>query len=151
MSTHPFLARIDQWTTPVAQVVTRLVFGQAFALIGWGKLQNLERVTQSFTDLGIPAPAIQAPMIATIEFVGGILLIAGLGTRLAALLLTGTMVVATATAHAAELGEGFTFAKSFADISPLPFLVAMLWLLAKGAGKLSVDELVFGRGKKKAD
>lgn len=130
---------VERFVTPAAQLITRLVFGQSFVLTGLGKLQNLDRTTAFFADLGIPLPSLQAPMIGTLELVGGALLMLGLGTRISAALLTCTMLVALATAHLAQLPDALTFAESFDSIAPLPYLVATLWLLAKGAGSLSVD------------
>lgn len=137
--------RLDSWFTPLAQIVTRVAFGQAFAITGWGKLHNLEGLTKFFTDLGIPAANIQAPFIATLEFVGGICLLIGFATRPMALLLSCTMVVALATADSEGLLKGFTLDETFANVAPVPFLVAMLWLIAKGPGKLSVDHPVAKR------
>lgn len=136
VSTFPLL---DRWTTPIAQLVTRIAFGQAFALTGFGKLQNLERTTDFFASLGIPFASVQAPMVATIEFVGGLLLVAGLGTRIAALLLTGSMVVALMTAHGGDLAAAVKLDQGFDAAAPVPYLVATLWLLAKGAGAWSAD------------
>lgn len=132
--------------TSVGPLLARLVFGQAFLITGWGKLHNLDGVVKFFTDLGIPAADIQAPFIATLEFVGGILLLLGFGTRIVALLLSCTMVVALLTAHRGDFGPALTLDKSFADITPLPFLVGLMWLLASGAGKLSVDHVLARRG-----
>lgn len=143
------LGAVSRVAEPVAQVVTRIAFGQAFAITGWGKLHNLDNVVKFFTDLGIPAPAVQAPLIATLEFVGGLLLVVGAGTRVVAALLTCTMLVALATADRESLLEGFTLAKSFADVTPLPFLVALLWLVARGAGALSVDRVLARRAAAK--
>jgi putative oxidoreductase len=134
--------RADAWFTPLAQLLTRLVFGQAFLLTGLGKLRNLPGITKFFEDLGIPFASIQAPMISALEFGGGILLLLGLGTRVFAALLSCTLVVALATADRADLMAGFAFEKSFADVAPLPFLVGLVWLIAKGAGKLSVDHVL---------
>lgn len=124
---------------PYALLLTRLVFGQAFVVTGWGKLNNLDGVRAFFTELGIPLASVQAPMVATIEFVGGLLLLLGLGTRYASLLLVSTMFVALATAHRGDFGPAFVFAKSFADVTPMPFLVGLVWLVVRGAGNLSVD------------
>ncbi len=82
----------------------RLYWGFQFAQTGWGKLQNLERVTGFFANLGIPFPHANAVFVAGLELVGGVLLILGLGSRLIALLLTGDMVVAYLTADRAARG-----------------------------------------------
>jgi putative oxidoreductase len=146
---HPLLARvsasveaISSRTEPTALLLTRLVFGQAFLVTGWGKLGNLAGITKFFEELGIPLASVQAPMVATIEFVGGILLLLGLGTRYVTLLLMSTMLVALATAHRGDFGPAFLLEKSFDDVTPLPFLVGLLWLFARGAGPLAADRLL---------
>ncbi len=136
---------MDSVCTPLGQLVARIVFGQAFLITGWGKLHNLDGVVKFFTDLGIPAANVQAPFVAGVEFVGGIFLLLGLGTRISALFLASTMVVALLTAHRADFEPALLFDKSFADITPLPFLVALLWLMAKGGGTVSVDRLFASR------
>lgn len=144
-ATHRFASLFqfaDRAVTPVAQIVTRLVFGQAFALAGWGKLQDLPKVTSFFESLGIPFANVQAPMVATFEFVGGLCLLLGLGTRFAAAILTCTMIVALVTADLESIGKGFRLEAGFDAAAPVPYLVATLWLLAKGAGALSVDALI---------
>src|SRR5258708_7650387 len=83
------------WVGPLG---ARLPRGVVFVQTGWGKLHSLGDVTKFFTDLGIPAPAFQATLVATTELVGGALLVAGLLTRLAAAPLAFTMVVAILTA-----------------------------------------------------
>src|SRR5277367_958557 len=63
--------------------ITRISLGMVFAESGWGKLHNLEKVTDFFKELGIPAAQLQAPFVSTNELVCGLLLIFGLFTRLA--------------------------------------------------------------------
>ncbi|MBL9077610.1 MAG: DoxX family protein [Planctomycetes bacterium] len=137
--------RIESLVTPLAQLVTRVVFGQAFLITGLSKLNGLDATTKGFTELGLPFAAVLAPMVAVLEFAGGILLFAGLGTRTVALLLTATMVVATGTAHGADLLESLTLTRSLATVPPLPFLVAAIWLLAKGPGAFSLDHALAHR------
>src|SRR5882672_10449969 len=84
------------WLPPA---LARLALGVVFVQTGWGKLHSLDQVTAFFQSLGIPGAAVQAPFVAGVEFVGGLLLIAGLATRLAAVPLAGTMVVAILTAQ----------------------------------------------------
>lgn len=136
---------LERWLTPVAQIASRLAFGQAFAITGWGKLHNLEGLTKFFESLGIPAAGVQAPFIATLEFTGGLCLLLGLATRPIAALLSCTMVIALMTADAETLGKAFVLDETFANVAPVPFLCALLWLLARGPGKLSLDHLIAGR------
>jgi hypothetical protein len=64
------LAILDRfsWIGPLA---VRLSLGAVFVGTGWGKLHNLEQVTNYFTSWD-PLPAVQAPMVSGIELVGGV-------------------------------------------------------------------------------
>src|SRR5262245_54364779 len=83
------------WLPPL---LARVALGVTFVMTGWGKLHSLDSVEQFFAGLGIPAPGFQAALVATVELVGGALILVGLGTRLAAVPLAGVMAVAIATA-----------------------------------------------------
>jgi len=120
-------------------LAVRLYWGWQFAQTGWGKLGNLDHVTQFFTSLGIPAPAVTAPLIAALEFAGGILLALGLGSRAIALLLTGDMLVAYLTADHDALFSIFSAPDKFYAAAPYTFLFATLLVLIFGPGKFSVD------------
>lgn len=58
----------------------RLYWGWQFMQTGWGKLSDIGKVISFFTDLGIPAPALNAWFVSALEFGGGALLILGLGS-----------------------------------------------------------------------
>lgn len=114
----------------------RLLYGSQFFLTGRGKLLHLDRTTAFFADLGIPAPGFHAVFVGGIEMIGGALLVAGLGTRLAAVPLSVSMVVAYLTAHRAE---AFASVEAFTSQEPYPFLVACLVVLAFGPGRAAID------------
>lgn len=138
-------ATVHAWI-PVA---TRLLMGQAFLLTGLGKWRHLERTAEFFASSGIPAPGANAVLVASVELVGGICLLAGFATRTAALLLAGTMVVALATADSGTLAQALTFSgdRGLTDVTPLVFLLFLVWLFAAGSGRASVDALLQrGRG-----
>jgi putative oxidoreductase len=124
-----------EWLPPLA---ARVAVGLVFVTAGWGKLQNLDRVVEFFASLGIPAPELQAPFVATVELVGGLLLVAGLGTRLVAVPLAATMAVAIATALWPDL-EGTV---DLLGKSELVYIVVFAWLAVAGAGAVSLDALV---------
>jgi putative oxidoreductase len=126
------------WIGPLA---VRLIVGTAFVLTGWGKLHSLDNVSDFFADLHIPMPYANAVFVSSIELVGGVLLILGIGTRIAAALLIGVMSVAFLTAI-------WPKAESFWDVFStieLTYLVIFVWLLVHGAGKLSLDHLLARR------
>jgi len=73
----------------------RLYWGWQFAQDGWGKLTHLDRVTQFFASLNLPMPGTTALAVALIEFVGGLLLALGIGSRLVSLVLFVNMTAPT--------------------------------------------------------
>src|SRR5258706_12370227 len=83
----------------------RVTVGWIFVQSGWGKLHSLDQVVKFFTDLGIPAPQIQAPFAAGTEFVCGSLVLLGLATRVAALPLMAGMTVALSPAPRGRVGK----------------------------------------------
>ncbi|MCG5052770.1 MAG: DoxX family protein [Myxococcales bacterium] len=123
---------------PLGPLAVRLCLGVLFAQSGWGKLHNLAGVTSFFESLGIPAPGLQAAFVGVVELVGGGALVLGLATRLASLLLSGTMVVAIATAQWKEF-EGLA---GFLTLAETVYLAGLVWLLVSGAGALALDALI---------
>lgn len=117
------------------------MIGAAFVQTGWAKLHNLEGFTAFFTQLGIPLPHLQAPLVAGIEFVGGALLVLGLGTRIAAALLSGVMLVAIATA----IWPGLTSWKEVLGTVEAIYFSTFVYLALHGAGAISLDHLVARR------
>jgi putative oxidoreductase len=120
----------------------RLYWGWQFMQTGWGKLHNLSHVRDFFASLGIPAPGLMAPAIASLEFFGGILLIVGLGTRLIGLLLAGNMLVAYIAGDLMALKSIFSDPGKFYIADPFTFLFASLIALIFGAGLFSLDALI---------
>jgi putative oxidoreductase len=123
------------WLPPVA---ARVTVGWVFLQSGWGKLHNLEGVVRFFASLGIPAPELQAPLVAWTEFLCGALLLAGLLTRVAVLPLVVVMTVALPTALRERIGG----AADLFGLSEFCYVVLMLGLAVYGGGPLSVDALV---------
>lgn len=132
------LARPLQFLAPL---LLRLTVGVVFVGTGWGKLNSLDDVTQFFTELHIPAPALQARVVATTEFFGGILLLLGLGTRLVALPLAFTMLVAIATAKRGDVADPF----DFFGLDEWTYLAMFVVLAIVGAGAASLDALIVRR------
>jgi len=128
---------------PLAPLLTRLVIGYAFVQTGIGKWQNFHDTVDFFASLGLPAPAANAAVIASLEVLGGAALIVGFGTHLFAALLSSTMVVAILTADRATFLGALTGAgdQALIDILPVMFLLPLTWLVGFGAGPVSVDAL----------
>jgi putative oxidoreductase len=78
------------------------------------------------------------------EFGGGIALILGLFTRLASLGILCTMAVAVYV-HAFAIGDPFVNPKGGGSFEPaLVYFCVAVVLLATGAGRFSLDKLIFG-------
>jgi putative oxidoreductase len=123
-------------------LAVRLYWGFQFAQTGWGKLHNLAKITDFFASLQIPFPAANAHFVAGLEFVGGILLILGLGSRFIGFLLAGNMFVAYWTADHDALVSFFSDPGKFYVADPYTFLFASLMVLIFGAGFFSVDTIL---------
>jgi len=123
-------------------LAVRLYWGWQLAQSGWGKLHNLQRVTEFFTSLNLPAPAQTAVFISCLEFFGGILLALGLFSRIISLMLTVNLVMAYVTADREALFSIFSDPDKFMAAAPFTFLCASLIVLIFGAGKLSADSVV---------
>lgn len=138
---------------PAATILIRLMVGGIFFLEGVQKfLYPGDLGVGRFTKIGIPAPEVMAPFVGGVEIVCGVMLLAGLLTRLAAIpLLIDILVAILSTKIPILLGQAFwmfTLPKlprygflsmvheARADFS---MLVGLLFLLIVGAGNWSLD------------
>ena len=126
-------------------LAVRLYWGWQFMQTGWGKLSDIGKVIGFFTDLGIPAPVLNAYFVSALEFGGGLLLILGLGSRLIALPLVINMMVAYITADREALFSIFSSPDKFTGAAPYTFLMASLIVLIFGPGMISTDAILTGR------
>jgi putative oxidoreductase len=123
-------------------LAVRLYWGWQFAQTGWGKLQHLPKVTNFFMTLGIPAPAFSARAVSWLEFIGGIGLALGLGSRFWGLLLASDMFVAYLTAGRQNLLAIFSDPGKFYGDDAYTFFFASVLILIFGPGKFAVDVLL---------
>jgi len=128
----------------------RLYWGWQFFETGKGKLQNIQHVVQFFQTLNIPMPEANAWIVAIMECFGGLLLMAGLGSRLVAFALAFDMVIAYITADSDAVKAIFTDSDKFVQAAPFPFLLMTLTVLAFGAGVFSLDWLIGRKFSKKS-
>jgi putative oxidoreductase len=126
---HPFL------------LFVRLYWGIQLMQSGWGKLHNLDKVTDFFTSLNLPMPHQMAVIISCLEFFGGFLLAVGLFSRLISLVLTINMIAAYVTADTEALHSIFSDPDKFTAAAPYVFLIASLIVFVFGPGIFSLDAL----------
>jgi putative oxidoreductase len=123
-------------------LIVRLYWGWAFFQTGKGKLGNHEQVTAFFTSLHIPLPGLNAWMAGATECFGGLLLLVGLASRLTAIPLIVTMVVAYLTADLEVVKNLFNEPDKFTAADPFLFLLAALIVFLFGPGAFSLDRLI---------
>ncbi len=92
------------WMKNFGLLVLRLTVGAIFIYAGWMKLSDMTMVVGMFTNMGLPIPAVFAYLIAVGEFAGGIGIVLGIFTRIAALGMAVIMVGALLLVH---LGMGW--------------------------------------------
>ena len=125
-------------TSPsLALLVLRIALGAVFIAHGAQKLfvYGFAGTSGSFADMGVPLASIAGPLVGLVEFIGGMLLVVGLGTRLVAAALAVDMVVAAFLVH---LPFGIFSADGGYEL-PLALAAGALALILAGPGRISVD------------
>ena len=123
----------------------RVYWGVQLAQNGWGKLHNLAHVTEFFASLNLPAPGVTAAFVASVEFVGSILLVIGLFSRFVGLVLAIDMAMAYIMADRQALFSIFADPGKFYVADPYTFLFAALLILIFGPGKFALDTYLLRR------
>ena len=122
-----------------AVALSRVAAGVVFVIFGVGKFSQHATEVDSFRTYGLPSPDAFVYAIGVLEIGGGLLLVAGLLTRLAALALAGDMAGAIAVSG---IGQGEAISLTLAPA----LLVAMLFLIRVGGGRWSADRALLERG-----
>jgi len=120
----------------------RLYWGWHFFQTGRGKLMHIDKVTEFFRSLHIPFPAFNVYLASGTECIGGLLLLAGLGSRLVCLPLIFTMIIAYATAEIDTVKGIFSNPDKFVSADPFLFMLTAIIVLAFGPGVFSIDWLI---------
>lgn len=136
------LVRIQEALQAPFLLAIRLYWGWQFLVTGKGKLANPGPVIEFFQGLGIPFPTFNVYLVGTTEFLGGLFLILGLGSRIVTISLTVMLIVAFLTADLEAVKAIFSDPDTFVKATPFPFLFAVLVVLLFGGGTFSVDRLI---------
>ena len=124
----PLSARPAGW----ALTTIRGASAAVFVAFGAAKFIDHASETSSFESYGLPSPGLFADVIGVLELAGGVLLLAGVATRLIALLLAGDMIGAIVVSGVLR---GETVSVTLAPA----LLVAMAAVAVLGPGRLSLD------------
>lgn len=133
------IADILQRLSWIGPLLVRITIGVVFMQSGWGKLHHLDKVIAYFTELGIPAPQIQAPFVAGVEFFCGSAVLLGVLTRLASIPLIGIMIVAILTAKRDQISD----LSEIFGIAEFLYIILLISLIFSGSGLLSLDTFLF--------
>jgi len=124
---------------PLALLLLRVAAGVIFIFHGFPKLSHAQQWTQNFGHMGFPGYF--AYIAGVLETFGGAVLIAGLFTRVAGLLLAIEMAVALLKVHGLVTDPSAVQHYEF----PLMLCTACFVLATVGAGSLSIDSALFER------
>lgn len=116
----------------------RAFVGLVFVAHGWGKVVDIPGTIQNFASIGIPEPHVMVYVAIAGEFFGGLGLLLGALTRVAALGTLCTMLVAIITVH---VGHGF-WNKNGGLEYPLLLALISMFFVSYGAGPYSLDSLL---------
>ncbi len=132
---NQLLSKFDV-ASSLAPLILRVTLGALLLLNGVDKFSaGTSAVTDAFAAMGVPLPAVTAPLAAVLEVGIGAALIVGLGTRLSGVVMTGFFAVAIATVKA----EGGILGSADIDLLYTAGLVALVLL---GPGALAIDNLI---------
>jgi putative oxidoreductase len=131
--------KISETPVNIALLILRVTVGLLMANHGYGKIENFSEYSAQFMSFIGLSPAISLGLVVGAEFFCSLLLIVGLLPRFASIPLIITMAVAVFQAH-----DGDIFGKG--EVAFLFFAVYIALSIA-GAGKYSVDHVLFNRAK----
>src|SRR6266487_4266219 len=144
-----FLTELHAWQW-LGIFMARLAVGLLFFLSGRGKLfvpERREQMRQTLLEAHVPFPEFNAFFVSTVEFVFGSLLLVGLATPLACLMLGGVMIMAIATTAVKNIKASSLLGRlsEFLYLPEVLCLVILVWLFLSGPGWFSVDHLILSR------
>lgn len=133
-------SRLSEYAKSLALLFARLTIAYGFYEPAMMKFKDIGSVAEWFGSMGIPFPILNAYMAASTEALGVVLLTLGLLTRAISIPLIVVMIVAIVTVH---LPNGFSAGSNGFEI-PFYYMLFLLIFLTQGAGKFSLDRLIFG-------
>src|ERR1700704_922452 len=127
----------------VIVLLGRIALGAIFVKSGLQKLMALSAFAASLASRGVPQSSVWAVIGATVEFVGGILIVTGLRTREASLLMVLFVIVATGISHRywefADAARRLQESQFFKNLS---IIGGFLLLVVTGSGRFGLDALL---------
>ena len=121
----------------------RVALGAIFIKSGLQKLMALGAFAASLAGRGVPQSSTWAVIGATVEFVGGIMIVTGFRIRVASLLMILFVIVATGISHRYwEFADAARRAQESQFFKNLSIIGGFLLLFVAGGGRFSLDSLL---------
>ncbi|MGN6146342.1 MAG: DoxX family protein [Mesorhizobium sp.] len=119
----------------LAILVGRVLLSILFILAGYSKLTDIAGTAGWFGSIGLPMPTVTTVVVGLVELLGGLAVLIGFQTRIAAIVLALFTLGATAVAHLdfSQAGNALMLQKN------LGLTGGFLLLAALGAGAYSID------------
>nr|WP_196107814.1 MULTISPECIES: DoxX family protein [unclassified Ochrobactrum] len=119
----------------VVTLIARIFLSILFIIAGYGKLTAIAGTAGYFAGLGLPLPTVTAVVVGLVEFVGGLAILVGFQTRIAAAVVGLFTIGATLVAHM-DFSQGMNAMMAQKNLA----IAGGLFILAlHGAGALSID------------
>jgi putative oxidoreductase len=128
-SGEPFMNTLQTLSAPLGRLLISLIF----VISGVGKLGSYAGTQGYMESMGVPG--VLLPLVIALEIVGGLAVILGWQTRLAAFLLAGFCIVSGVLFHG-NVGDSM---QQIQLLKNLGLAGGLLFLVAHGAGAWSLD------------
>jgi putative oxidoreductase len=121
-------------------LAARLLMVALFLPAGIGKLTGFAGTVSYISSVGLPLPTLAAAIALIVEIVGSLALLAGFGTRIAALVLAAFTLVASFFFHAYwAVPADQAFVTQLLFFKNIAVVGGLLAIAANGAGAWSLD------------
>jgi len=125
---------------PFGLTALRVVVGIIMAVHGWLKLADYDGWVWLLGDFGVPFPSYFAPLSVAAELGGGLCLLFGFLTPLAAAAVLANLLTAIFLVHA----QNGLLARDGGFEYPLTLAATAFFFMLRGAGPVSLDHALFG-------
>jgi uncharacterized membrane protein YphA (DoxX/SURF4 family) len=129
--------------TSYCSLAARVCLSAVYLYSGTTKLIDIPAGMSEVESFGLPTPGVFLALTILVQLGCGVLVLVGLWTKLAALLLLGFTVVATALAHNPLGLEGVEFHRQLTtSLEHLAIVGGFILVIAGGAGPISIDHMI---------
>ncbi|MGW6777947.1 DoxX family protein [Brucella pseudogrignonensis] len=129
------MSSITPQSNGIATLVARVFLSILFILAGFSKLTAISGTAGYFAGLGLPVPTVTAVLVGLVEFVGGLAILIGFQTRIAAAIVALFTIGATLVAHM-NFAEGMNALMAQKNLA---IAGGLILLALQGAGSISID------------